>query len=507
MLIVLIKTSIILIICLCALYLFRFNSPNLRHKILAFGFLVSLLFPLLSYTPLSFNLNKAGSVFSGVINSEIISPTQKFYQSPNIADNHLDLSSQKKMKNEKEAPKSDIFFKIFVSYLFLFVWLLGLIIQVFRYIKQIFELKRIIKHSQVFHKPYLLKSLKGKTINYNISNLINVPFLFVSIKSIEIVMPTHVLQWAVKDIQNIAKHEICHYRRKDHWLLYLSSVASIVYWFHPLMKYLYTQHKYLIELACDKKLVSEGINASSYANTLLILPKNDKELSLVPFMSCKQSLLKQRIKAIVNDDYHKLKLSQLSFLFLVVTGISLSGCVNNNDLPKIKDFVEFVSYDLPSLRSGKLGNQSIQIATFYDGLDNQNTFVELEFKSKNNNNKAWLKLGPLKKFNHQIQTWQYKTTKGELTGRYKVTNSISDGSVDGVALGIVYVDANINTVIHKSSGPLEQGVSNILCAWPLDISNNKFIELTPQLTKENHGSIKRLLCGAQLLKHGLYSLN
>lgn len=502
MLLLILKISIIFALCLLTLRLLKANGSNLKQKIIVVTFIFCLFIPFLAQSPLSFNINNFGT--SCVQNNTVlnISPTFK----PII--NKLETISTIPQTQPHVLVSKQVTYGNILWTVFLVIWIVGVLLKFFRYIFQIYQLTVLVNRSKALKFPSSKFTQYSKNIRYLRSDETSVPFLFVGFRTINIVLPKQSKAWSEQNIYNILAHELCHYRRKDHWALWLSSLVLILYWFHPMMSRLNKVHREMIELACDQQLLSEGINPSDYAQTILSIPQINKEYSAVPLMSTQPSLIKKRINEILTIKQTQLSVFKLNVLVMVAMLTFVAGCVNNNTLLSASNLVEFISNDLPSLRTGKLDNNHIQMATFYDGVDNHNTFLELELSTTDSNQTTWLKLGPLKKFNEQIQTWHYKTLKGaELTGRYKVSNAIADGSVDGVAFGIIYSDSADLTVAHKSAGSIDNNISNILCAWPLDISNNTFKKLTPQLSNQKHETIKRLLCGSQLLKNGVYSIN
>jgi beta-lactamase regulating signal transducer with metallopeptidase domain len=65
-------------------------------------------------------------------------------------------------------------------------------------------------------------------------------------------------------------HELAHYRRRDHWVRYLELVASVVYWWHPLV-WLSRRELRVAEEACCDAWVVHALpgHARDYATALL----------------------------------------------------------------------------------------------------------------------------------------------------------------------------------------------------------------------------------------------
>ena len=506
MLLILLKLSFLFLLSLVLIKALKNIPANVKQKIILITLITSLILPFLSFYPLTLNLNKL--LFD--TSSMLVEQSSQNHNTASITgvisqDTGVNTTTLSVIKTEK---RTQINYFVVATTL---IWFIGILIQLFKHLSKTRQLKLIIIRSYTF-EPKIdhginIKGNQHKTIKILISDDCKIPFLYIHYSQAFIVLPKQASELSKTSLNHIIAHELCHYRRKDHWSVRLSSLVAIVYWFHPLLLRLLVHHKQQIELACDQQLISEGIDARSYAKTLLLLPQVNHKNAVVPMMAVEQGLLKQRIQQILEEQPQQIKWFHIHLIAVALVLSLLSACTNNNSLLTADKAVEFISHDLLSLRSKKLKKNHLQIATFYDGKDEQNTFVELEFVQNKSKQTTWLKLGPLKKFNQQIQTWHYKAiNNSEITGRYKVTNAIADGSVDGVAFGIIYTNNKGVMQSYRSVGPFDSENSNVLCAWPLDFSNATFNQLTPQLSKQNHESIKRMLCGSQLLKNGTWLL-
>ncbi len=493
-----IKVSLITLLCLFSLRLITHNSANLKQKVILATLCLCILLPLFSYIPFSININKWGNLYSST-------PTSINDNAPVLQTNIINIANNSKntetIVNPSETNQTITFLQLFLT-----LWIIGIVLRLTQYIFQFICIKNLVLQS----KPFELVKCNIQPINKInclISSKTQVPFLFVTFKTVHIVLPEKASNWDSKTLNNIISHELCHYSRKDHIALWLIDFVSIVYWFHPFILLLRNKHKNYMELACDHALLCNGMDPQSYAQTLLSISQNKKELPIVAHMSSNKSFLKKRILAIINLKSPKLNLNQLLLLMFIAFQITLVGCVNSSILMTESSFYKLLSYQLPSFRKGTITPGTIQISTVYDGKQG-NTFLELEFYNKEYNQTSWLKLGPLKKFNDQIQTWQYKTlNQSELTGRYKISGVVADGAVDGVALGIIYANQKGEMVIHKSKGPMSNGYPNIVCSWPLDFRDSQIKQWAPQQKTLNAETVKRLICGAQLLDDGEYSIN
>jgi hypothetical protein len=162
--------------------------------------------------------------------------------------------------------------------------------------------------------------------------------------------------------------------------------------------------------------------------------------------------------------------------------------------------------DLPSIRQQNPPAGEVHLAVFYDGVDYGQTHVRLKLAKQNQ--QAWLSLGPLQKFNHHIHTWHLQLVPGtQFTGEYEVLGVEADGMVDGVAVGMIFTDESGQLKALQSQGGVVGDTPNFICSWPLGLYDEELIAVLPQLTEDNPDSVRRLLCGAQLVDNGSHQLN
>lgn len=501
MLLLLIKSFLISGFCYLALFMLKKNCADLKQKIILISLTTCLLLPFITQLPVSFNVNKL-STNKTSLSTSIEAPLESNIVKTNIS-KPVEYVVPVNISNINTVKFSDSLYS-----LLLLIWVTGFTFKAIKFAIQFIAIKRLIQSSDCLERSYLTYKFKNKVINYNVSALTSVPFLFTNKATIEIILPKQALSWDQSTLSTVIKHEMCHYRRKDHLAIWFAEVVTWIYWFHPLIVSLVKKHKELIEFACDDQLLYEGIDSQNYAKTILNLPAVENLNSIVANMANKPYLLKTRIYQILQNQRIKLSHTKTIYLAFIATSTFLVSCVNNNTLLSVNGLINLVSNDLPSFRSGNLEEGNIHLAIFYDGAQNDSAYIEFEIIQKGTSNSQWLKLGPLKKFTQQIQTWHFQTTKkGLFTGNYKISGVQADGVVDGVAVGFYYTGNDGNTKIHKSQGPIENGTPNVVCSWPLNLKDTKINATTPQLTQYNAESIKRLLCGSQLLNNGSYSIN
>lgn len=496
------QISIISLLTFLAVYIKPNQFIDLKKNLISLCFVICLLLP---FIPKYWSTDSLINNDTSYSSDHFIAAKFDSEQVYDIKTQELISNQSSKFTNQNAKLTSFSLSQIFL-FLFLFLWIIGSLFQLKQVCKQHLLIRKMLSHSNkvIIKDKFKIK----KQINFHISACTHVPFVYVTFKSIEIFFPSQFNEWSKQEINTVILHELCHYKRKDHLSIWLSNAISVLFWFHPILLLLVSMQKDLIEMGCDNQLIENGIDEIEYAETLLSLSKNGNTFSVVATMSDCPKLLTKRITNILKNTPNKLNVLTRFAYIGIASVLVLCSCMNVNTLTESSNLIQFISHDIPSFKSGKIDKHDVLVSTFYDGVDNGNTFIELEISSDSIGKKSWLKLGPLMKFNQQIQTWHYSLKDDAVfTGKYKISGVVPDGIVDGVGLGIVYVQQNGQTNLYKSIGVLDQKYPNFICSWPLGMPNEKIRLLSPQVSKEHPDEVKRMICGSQLLNNGYYSIS
>lgn len=84
-----------------------------------------------------------------------------------------------------------------------------------------------------------------------------------------ILIPTDALEWPATQIRPVLLHELAHVRRRDLCANAVATLATVLFWFHPLVWMLSARFHREQELACDDAVLSQGVIAHSYAEMLV----------------------------------------------------------------------------------------------------------------------------------------------------------------------------------------------------------------------------------------------
>ncbi|WP_395374601.1 M56 family metallopeptidase [Marinicella sp. W31] len=496
---VLIQITLVALICWLLILALKHTRPHIVQKFISSSLILCLVIPILAKFNTPFQVQATFDSQSEISESQQLNtPVQK--------------QQQPEVKTQVTPPKKQLKNNTISDFnwpaALLMMWLFGFLIMLFRHSISLFRVRQLLKKAKPFDFEFKLGFKIRKKINLMHHRDAKIPFLYVS-SEIFIVLPNRAHQWDASHLKDVILHELCHYRRKDHWLVWLSLLISALYWFHPLIRLLLVKQRQYIELACDQQLLADGLDKHHYAESLMLVTHDFKHNQSVIGMATEPHLLSSRIQGIISATSKKPSIRQKCAVILGTVCLITTGCIklDHNDSLDIDNMIQLVSHDLPLLRSEKVPKGDLHLSAFYDGHDRQNTYLHLQLENQDKR-KTWVRLGPLKKFTEHIHTWHFKLSEGvELTGQYKISGVEPDGVVDGIAIGLVSLSHSGEFKILKTQGPIVGEVPNVLCSWPLWMGERKFNKVLPQMTYSKPESVQRLLCGSQLMGNGEYAFS
>ncbi len=104
----------------------------------------------------------------------------------------------------------------------------------------------------------------------------------------KILLPTYIADMNQNVLRFVILHELGHYKRKDLWLNELLLILQSVYWFNPVIGYLFQKMRADLELLNDsfvlKKIGTE--QSTEYARSLVAVLGYSQNITLVPKMLC-----------------------------------------------------------------------------------------------------------------------------------------------------------------------------------------------------------------------------
>ena len=170
-----------------------------------------------------------------------------------------------------------------IGFLFFGIWILGIFVMVLLLFRSTVQLHRIEQSALPLQNPQICRLYKECLHELNIQKEIPV-YSTAFLKSPMIVgfwrpriyLPIHLISdhntvVRADGIRYMLLHELQHYKHKDALVGYLMDLASVVYWFHPLVWFALKEMKNDRELACDASVLQmlDENDYGNYGNTLL----------------------------------------------------------------------------------------------------------------------------------------------------------------------------------------------------------------------------------------------
>lgn len=214
------------------------------------------------------------------------------------------------------------------------VWMLGIIIGLYKYIKT-YKRDHFLIHSlgvNVSNNDRYSKLLTCACQYYHLNRSFDIyeidelssPMIF-SIRKPTILLPAQ-NQYTDQELIFIFRHEVGHFYY--HHLLYHFGIElfSIVYWWNPLNKYIKKQIDTLLEMSIDHSFSSSADETIAYLNCLLKVKKQSAQQQLFPKLNSslsmnnlQESMLEKRFQLLT----HSQKRQHFLSVFVVVISVSI----------------------------------------------------------------------------------------------------------------------------------------------------------------------------------------
>ncbi len=157
--------------------------------------------------------------------------------------------------------------QMMVLYLILTVYLIGVVFKMYSFSKNLNNIFSFIKKNpKVKEGNYWIVNLKNEVPAFSFFNYIFINNNYKNLSSHE--------------LQLIKNHEIAHVKQYHTLDLLFVEIASIVFWFNPLMSYFRKSIQEIHEYIVDERIAGEGENKKVYAHLLLNLASDSKAFNL-----------------------------------------------------------------------------------------------------------------------------------------------------------------------------------------------------------------------------------
>jgi len=146
---------------------------------------------------------------------------------------------------------------------------------------------------------------------------VSVPVTFGFVRP-TILLPLESVDWDPARLRAVLLHEGAHIRRGDWGWIVFAQWVSVLYWPNPLVYYALVRMRAESELAADESVIRSGVNAITYAQTLVEIAasiRGEKFGSVLPFVE--MGSLKARISAILSNTEIRRPLGRTAAILLL----------------------------------------------------------------------------------------------------------------------------------------------------------------------------------------------
>lgn len=242
--------------------------------------------------------------------------------------------------------------------LLLIVWIIGCVIQIFRFVVQ---LKKINNVFGVLDKTAIKKKVSDyldvdHQFDYPVWFANGIPFpMILGFKKI-ILVPNIDLE--KNEFKHVILHEIEHLRHHDNLIKLFLNILLIIYWWFPPVHWLCNKIQLVLEMRVDKKVTNglSDLKVAEYADTLLKVQKalssrknmtfNQLGVSSTFYINDGSSTLYYRIMYLLNRNYKKSTNALLILIILLVPLISNCIVLEPYIAPSVDEYSSTSANDL-----------------------------------------------------------------------------------------------------------------------------------------------------------------
>jgi beta-lactamase regulating signal transducer with metallopeptidase domain len=326
--------AMVLLACVwLGLKICRAKAPALRHQVWLFGLIVVATLPLQSIVVRSLPSPRArGPVLTYVVEAPQIvidlAPRPPAQTLPEAAPNKTATASAVKATAKTPTVPHSLFAGLFAA------WVIGALIMMARLTKTHFDMRRALRSAQSMHPSDLdcgesACSTRGR-VGLRLSAEISSPVLCGVFRP-TILLPADVGDWTTPlERAAMIRHELAHVERRDPLINLFQAALSVIFFFHPLVRYACRQLSLEREMACDDRVVASGVAAEDYAAGILKAaergvargaPRGAHQLAIFGA----RQILERRLEMILNTDRSRTLAHQWRYLVLPIALIAVAG--------------------------------------------------------------------------------------------------------------------------------------------------------------------------------------
>ena len=312
----------VLLACVWAgLKIFRVKSPALRHQVWLFALIAVAAMPILSGVvqnlPLPQPSNRALSYAVELPRIVITNDAAPAVQNPSPA------------VSVKPSVKQPIILSLSFA-----LWLAGLCAFVMKAAINGVRLRRLRAGARRASLADLdcdecdCEALRSGKVGLAFSDEVRSPILLGVLRPM-IVFPADIAAWtSPAERCAMLRHELAHVARRDHYVNLFQTVLGAVFFFHPLARYACRQLAVEREMACDDHVVGSGVEAETYAESIIKAAERSIALVGAPggvhqlALFSARHILERRIEMIMNKDRIRVLTHHWRYLVLFVAMIA-----------------------------------------------------------------------------------------------------------------------------------------------------------------------------------------
>src|SRR5665213_826281 len=186
--------------------------------------------------------------------------------------------------NASEPVRTDLPTSTDPATILLGVWIFGTVVMTLRLARNAVQLRSVIRSAEGAGPIRISSRIRGPVV--------------ASLLRPVILLPDTSDTWTADRRRAVLAHETAHIRRSDPAILFLSHIATALYWFHPLCWLAAARLRAESESACDDAALRLGLQPSGYAGHLLDLARRFDTQLAIPMATT--SHLESRVKSILS---------------------------------------------------------------------------------------------------------------------------------------------------------------------------------------------------------------
>lgn len=216
-----------------------------------------------------------------------------------------------------------------IGYIWLFGAALFIIIDLVSYLRLIVMVRKntsVISCAEV-------SEIYGAALTVRKGKGLSSPFIMGVFKPVLVLPETEL---SSEQLDNILRHEMTHFRRRDILYKWFAVLVSCIHWFNPFVYYVLHQINTECEISCDLSVVKDMSSEEkiSYVNTIIALLSSErsKRIPLTTQMASGKAALKRRFTMIKNlkaTGKAASVTSAITAAVMLVTTVFASGVIAN----------------------------------------------------------------------------------------------------------------------------------------------------------------------------------